>query len=341
MPYASDSRYIDFYVNGFYWGTYLLCERIEPGSLLPNVETSDYLEDDGTLKEDFAFVVEVNPSAGDDDYWFSVNDKKVTIKSPKLKPGEPGYDEVKAYAREKFDHFYASTSPSGNLAGVADIESVAKLYLINELGKNWDSGAASTFFTYQQDENGVYKFYGSPVWDYDNSMGNATGVQDDLRSTGITDYEEYTGWWCRHKGKADSGDEESDNIIARLSLHPDVQAAVPAIWFEDFVPAMEHFAGNTYDAQIETELKTREEYYALIKDSAEMNYKSGWLLNTGSWIADHSTLNKAVYDAATQKMTVDATAKSYEQTFEDMYNYAVDWMLSRAAWLSEQFAHDY
>ena len=28
MPYASDSRYVDFYVNGFYWGTYLLCERI-------------------------------------------------------------------------------------------------------------------------------------------------------------------------------------------------------------------------------------------------------------------------------------------------------------------------
>jgi len=282
--------------------------------------------------------VEVDPSADDGDYWFSTGDLRVAIKSPELDPGDPGYDEVKACIREKFDHFYAATAPSGDLAGAADIESVAKLYLINELGKTWDSGAVSTFFTYQQDADGVYKFYGSPVWDYDNSMGNATGVQSDLQITGITDYGTYTGWWCRHKGKKNASDEASDNIIARISLHPDVQAALPAIWFEDFVPALEHFAGNAYDARIETELKTREEYYALIMDSAEMNYKSGWLLNTGSWIADHSTLNKALYDASTQKMTVDATATNYDQTFEDMYNYATDWMLCRAAWLSEQFA---
>ena len=139
----------------------------------------------------------------------------------------------------------------------------------------------------------------------------------------------------------DADDEQSENIIARISQHPDIQAAIPAIWFEDFVPALEHFAGNQYDAQIEMELKTREEYLVLLRGSAQMNYRSGWLIYTADWIADHSTLNKAIYDASTQKMIVDESVTYYEQTFEDMYNYAVDWMLSRAAWLSEQFAHEY
>lgn len=71
---------------------------------------------------------------------------------------------------------------------------------------------------------------------------------------------------------------------------------------------------------------------------ARGNYTSGWLLDTGAWIADHSRLNRARYDASAQKMAVEATATHYKENFEDMFNYAADWLISRAAWLSEQFA---
>ena len=341
MPYASDSRYVDFYVNGYYWGSYLMCEKVEPGSLVPEVSDDGYLNEDGSVKEDFPFIAEVDASAGDDDYWVSASNLKITIKSPEIDPGQPGYNEVKEYVKTKFTAFYNATSTTGNLAAVADVESVAKLYLINELGKNWDSGVSSTFFTYKQDENGVYKFYGSPVWDYDNSLGNAVGVSWDLRTIGVTDYEEYTGWWCRHKGKSSASSKRSSNIIARISRNQQIAAIVPQIWFEDFVPALEHFSGEKIDQTIGSELYTKNEYFTMIEDSAEMNYKSGWLLNTGSWIADHSTLNKATYDKDTQKMVVSSTATRYQQNFTDMYNYAADWLLSRAAWLSEQYAPDY
>ena len=133
---------------------------------------------------------------------------------------------------------------------MADVNSVAKLYLINELGKNWDSGVSSTFFTYRQDENGNYKFYGSPVWDYDNSLGNAKGVEWDLRNIGVTDYEEYTGWWCQHKGKSNASARRSDNIIARISQNATIKAALPRIWFEKFIPALEHFSGEQANANI-------------------------------------------------------------------------------------------
>lgn len=341
MPYASDSRYVDFYVNGYYWGSYLMCEKVEPGSLVPEVSDDGYLNEDGTIKEDFPFIAEVDASAGDDDYWVSASNLKITIKSPEIDPGQPGYDEVKNYVKTKFTAFYNATSATGDLAAVADVESVAKLYLINELGKNWDSGVSSTFFTYKQDENGAYKFYGSPVWDYDNSLGNAVGVSWDLRTIGVTDYEEYTGWWCQHKGKSSASSKRSSNIIARISRNQQIAAIVPQIWFEDFVPALEHFSGEAIDQKIDSELYTKDYYYNLIEKSAEMNYKSGWLLNTGSWIADHSTLNKATYDKDTQKMVVASTTTRYGQNFTDMYNYAADWMLSRAAWLSEQYAPNY
>ena len=341
MPYASDSRFVDFYVNGYYWGSYLMCEKIEPGSLVPEVDDEGYLNEDGSIKEDFAFIAEVDASAGDDDYWVNVDGLKITIKAPEIDPGQPGYDEVKAYVRTKFREFYNATGGDGKLSDCADIDSIAKLYLINELGKNWDSGVSSTFFTYKPDENGVYKFYGSPVWDYDNSLGNAKGIASDLRNIGVTDYEEYTGWWCRHKGKMSASAKRSSNIIARISLNAEVKAAVPRIWFEDFVPAIDHFTGAKYSEAISLDLMTRDEYYSLIEDSAAMNYTSGWLLNTGKWIADHSTLKKAVYDPETKKMVVEENLTSYPQTFEGMYDYAFDWMAGRAAWLSEQYAPDY
>ena len=342
LPYASDSRYVDFYANGYYWGSYLMCEKVEPGSLVPEVTDDGYLNEDGTIKEDFPFIAEVDASATDGDYYVTTNNMKITIKAPEIDPGEPGYEEVKEYVRTKFSAFYTATSPTGNLSAVADIPSVAKLYLINELGKNWDSGVSSTFFTYRQDENGNYKFYGSPVWDYDNSLGNATGVKDDLRNIGVTDYEQYTGWWCQHKGKSNASARRSDNIIARISQNATIKAALPRIWFEKFIPALEHFSGEQANANINLDFYSKDMYYSLIKDSAEMNYESGWLINTGSWIADHSRLNKATFDSATQKMVVDTTATRYDvRSYDDMYDYASDWMLSRAAWLSEQFAPDY
>lgn len=339
MPYASDSRYVDFYANGYYWGSYLMAEKVEAGSLVTDVDEEAYLNEDGSVKEDFPFIVEVDASAGDDDYWVSSNGLKLTIKAPEIDPGAVGYNEVKSYVQKHFNEFYTATSStSNNLSEVADIESVAKLYLINELGKNWDSGVSSTFFTYKQDRDGVYKFYGSPVWDYDNSLGNAVGIERELSSIGVSDYEEYTGWWCKFKGK--SG-KRSSNVIARIAQNKEITEALPEIWFEDFKPAIDHFSGETSSEKIDRELMTRDGYFELIEGSAEMNYTSGWLLNTGAWIADHSTLYKATYDSDTKKMVVSDQATAYSDTFKDMYDYTADWMIGRAAWLSEQFAPDY
>lgn len=334
MPYASDSRYVDFYVNGFYWGSYQMCEKIEVGknNLINDIDDEAYLIEDGTVNTDFPFVCEIDPNATDgEDYYVTCNSIKVTIKSPELNEGDTGYNEVKAYVRKKFNKFYTSLFEYKDISKIADIDSVAKLYLINEIGKNWDSGVSSLFFTWKQDENGTYKFFGSPVWDYDNSLGNAKGISEELQSMLVDDYEEYTGWWCKHKFSYDGC-----NLIAYISENDYVLNAIPQIWFDDFVPALNDLFGKT-DNGI---MKSYKQYYSLIADSAEMNYQSGWKLKTSnSWIADHTKLTTAEYDSDTHKMMTTAK-KTYDNNFNGMYDYAVDWMQGRTAWLSEQFYPD-
>lgn len=49
-----------------------------------------------------------------------------------------------------------------------DLDSLVKLYLINELGKNYDSFGSSTFFYLPEDSDIMYA---GPVWDYDICYG--------------------------------------------------------------------------------------------------------------------------------------------------------------------------
>ena len=85
MPYASDSRYVDFYVNGYYWGSYQMAEKVEAGSLVTDVSEDDYLNEDGTIKKDFSFIAEVDASAGDGHHCRTgLGCGKVTIKSPEI-----------------------------------------------------------------------------------------------------------------------------------------------------------------------------------------------------------------------------------------------------------------
>jgi hypothetical protein len=329
MPYASDSRYVDFYMNGYYWGTYQMAEKIEVGknSLISDFEETDYLNEDGSVKEDFPFLCEVDPGAQVAyDYFVTLDDGlKITIKSPEIAQGEKGYNTVKNYVKEKFTELCGALGTNDEkLKDIADVDSVAKLYLINELGKNWDAGVSSMFFTYKQDENGKYKFYGSPVWDYDNSLGNAAGIKEMLDYFAIYDYEKPTGEW---------GSFAMDFISNEVLLN-----RIKEIWFEKFVPAIDHFTGKKFNSNMDKVFHTKDKYFSLVEKSAAMNYACGWPTYTGEWIADHTSLTKLSYDSETNTYSVNKYPTSYPDTFKGKFDYACDWMVSRAAWLSKEYS---
>ncbi len=343
LPYASDSRYVDFYIDGVYYGSYLCAQKIEVGSndVVNDIDDTAYLNEDGSLADDFPFLMEIDPSYSSDDYHTTGNGSTdITIKAPEIASGETGYDEVKEYVAGKFNKLYSAISNSASeetLSELMDIESFAKLYLINELGKNWDSGVSSVYMVYKQDDDGNWKFFASPVWDYDNSIGNATGVSGDLSYMGVDNYTEYSGWWCKYKGKRASA-KTSTNIMNRCANCTVILNEAAQVWFDDFVPAL-----NIYNSHgvSEGEIYSKDVYYNLCKGSADMNYTRGWLINTGDWISDHSSLYKAQYNYSTDTYTVLTNKTTYDETFKGEFDYMSDWLDSRAAWLSAQFRSSY
>lgn len=342
MPYSSDSRFIDFYINGEYLGSYQVAQKVDVGkkNLVKAVDDDSHLNEDGTLKEEFPFLVEIDAGAGSDDYFTSSSKAKcnLTVKGPELKEGDAYYNEVLTVIKNKFDEMYtAVVNDSDNLGELLDIDSMAKMVLINEISKNWDVGISSFYLTYMADDEGNYKFYGSPCWDYDNAIGNATGIESDLKRMGVTDYEEPTGWWTCYKlnGWGSSGKNGKYTLPGYAAMNETIMQRAALIWFDEFVPALKLLNSENVS---QGEIYSQDVYYNYLADSAAMNYLIGWRLNTGDWICDHSQLTLGSFDPDTGAFTLDSEPTYYDDsTFEGEYRYTLDWLNTRSAWLSSQF----
>ena len=345
VPYSSDSRFIDLYTNGVYQGTYQICQKIDVGknALISDFSEDDYLDTEtGGVKDDFCFVTEIDSSPGADDFHFTVRDgNNLTMKAPEPDASDPNRSAVETYVKRKYSDMYNNLGKA-NVGDYIDVDSLAKVYLINELGKNWDSGASSFYFTYKPDANGNYKFFASPVWDYDNSLGNAKGVERDLRNMGVSDYTLPSGWFSTKKNGYGG-----TNFLAEAVKNPVVMAEVRRAWFEDFLPALEKL--NTSGSKT-GEIWSSDVYANILRDSAAMNYKIWELVTNSAWIADHSSVRQ--YRAAYTRnqygqvtgvsLTQDDSDTDYHQyTFDGQFDYMMDWTNSRAAWISAQYIGDY
>lgn len=333
LKYSSDSRFVDFYVDGVYKGQYQMCQKIEAGkkNLVTGVDDDGYLTDDKQLKDDFGFIIEV-PYA-DDFYTTSTSGIQVNIKSPDVEGNDNLYaEEVKSYVREKFDAMYKALATNDkNLNDYIDIDSLAICYIIQELGKNWDS--SSWYFVYEEDENGQFKFYASPVWDFDNAIGNAAGVESELQKINVNDYTEYSGWWCKYK------EATAINFSYLCTENELVMKRSKTIWFERFVPAINLFASENIN---DGEIFSADVYYESLYKSADMNYSIWGMTVDNGWIANHTKLYTAEFDLSTLTYTVDNVATNYNQyTFSGQFNYMADWLTSRAAWISNEWKDSY
>ena len=348
VPYASDSRFAEIYVNGEYIGNYQVCEKVDVGknTLIPEVDEDDYLNFLDGSQTDFSFVCEIDNAPSEDDFNITMGNKnRVTMKSPELFDGDEGYREVSSYIKGKYDTMWNKiTSNAKDVNDYIDIESLAQVYLINELGKNWDSGAGSFYFVFKPDENGKYKFFASPVWDYDNSLGNANGVSSDLRNLGITDYTQPTGWFSKLKNGYSGPNFLTDSIASCDALNE----MVPTVWFEQFIPALEKSFNAT--GLNDTELYSADVYFNYLDKSADMNYVRWDMVTDTSWIANHTSLTKSsatyTYNEYGQVIGVDYKKDSAKTSytkydFNAEFDYMVDWTNSRAAWLSNEYFDEY
>lgn len=335
MPYASDSRFVDLYMNGVYYGSYQMCQKIEVGKndLVSDIDDGAYLNEDGTVAKDFPFLMEIDPSASSDDFNFRAGDNSVTVKAPELSKKDTGYNEVKNYVTEKFETLYNAITVRADrktLESIMDIDSFTKIYLINELGKNWDSGVSSLYMVYKQDKDGNWKFFASPVWDYDNSLGNCNGIFSTENDKNI--YLSPKSWWCSTKSS-------SGNIMKKIASNTYIREYSSVIWFENFVPALEILNSENINSG---EIYSADVYYRILEGTADCNYTRGWFLDTNDqWIADHSKLLNGYYDISTQKYVSDENETIYPISFKGEYDFCIDWLNSRSAWLTSKLKDYY
>lgn len=342
MPYASDSRFIDLYVNGEYKGAYMMAEKIDCGknTLMSDIDEDDYLSYISGEKSDFQMCLEIGGGGADfDEIGFYANSNDVAFKYPDLTPDDENANAVIEYGKRKFSELYSALRNASTVEQYVDIDSMAKMYLLNEFSKNWDGGSSSVFFVYKQNNEGKWLWYASPVWDYDNSLGNALGVERSLMSWGVNDYTLPTGWFINRKDKS--------NLYRIASNNSVIQERMYKVWFEEFVPAIDIFTKQS--GVSEGELYSKDIYYGYLKDQAVMNYNvSPMIVDTG-WIANHSSLDafdaRYSYDSdgfINNCEIVNSQRKRYDQySFSGEFDYMIDWTVSRAAWVSSQYIDKY
>ena len=147
------TRYFDIWMNGEYLGNYLITPK------------NDYqASDDG-------FILEIDNTIDEEDPQFNIYNDNGVIESllftVKNDDGEYGVDEIQRITQVTWDaiEYYDSEI----YQEYVDIESWAKVYLLNEFYKNYDIVNGSIYM-YRDNKEDI-KIKAGPIWDLDNSLG--------------------------------------------------------------------------------------------------------------------------------------------------------------------------
>ncbi len=165
---------------------------------------------------------------------------------------------------------YDADATYEELSAVIDVESFARMYLIQELTKNLDSGATSYYVYY---DGG--KFHAGPVWDYDWALGQYANDYSDKLSSASTEHSPTNGDLDNHEGwyvnsKSIYGNKGTFNVQAALTQNPAFWNAVKAEWNENFYHQVDLIVPGTVSevSDLTGEIKN---FYNEVKDSTAMD----------------------------------------------------------------------
>jgi hypothetical protein len=160
LPWTPRSQHVEFFMNGAYQGTYLLCEHVKTATDRANVQKDGFL-----FERDNYWNLEP--------LWFTTNrGHHYTFKYPDtddIVVGDPDYNFILSWmnafeAALYSDHF---TDPVTGYRQYIDVESFVRWYLVQETLGNIDT---NPYFALES-RSGKLKVY--PVWDFEWSLGLA------------------------------------------------------------------------------------------------------------------------------------------------------------------------
>lgn len=175
IGWSPDATSVVLYLNGEYWGIYLLTEAIKVDEHRVNITVNE--------TEDTGFLLQMTHNS-DEIHHFDAYGMNFDIKSDLSADPERAKLQENAIRSAVLDCFEAVLSEDEErIREKLDLDSLIDCYLLEEFNKNLDVGWDS-FYLYR-DVGGRLTF--GPVWDFDLAFGNA-------RSNGVSlPYDLYAG----------------------------------------------------------------------------------------------------------------------------------------------------
>ncbi len=287
IDYSSKSQIVDLYINGDYWGNYTIMERVEiaenrvdiynleerneernenlppedapsGGEPQPLKGTYKYSELENNPEEitgGYLLEYEITDRYGDEASGFvSEYGQPIVVKSPEYASKEQ-VEYISDYYQQFEDAVLSDdgrNSQGKHYSEYLDVESMAKMYVLQEFVKNLDSGITS-FYLYK-DVGG--KLVAAPVWDFDSSLGRPYMRYDQ----NLADPE---GLWATSLPLIFMEDQGKVTIIGLLCKHAEFRELAAEQWEKYF------------KAEIENIVNTVDELSAEIKSSAVVD-KTRW-----------------------------------------------------------------
>lgn len=305
LAYTASCNWVNLYYDGEYRGVYLLSEKNSVGAasvaitdmeeaykaqnpsygdnmstgLSQNVYGQRFQYTKG-LQEPAnitgGYLIELNYDKWDEASGFKTRQGVAfNVKSPEW-CGEAAMKYISEYYQAFEDAVYA-TDKTGAYTGYnastgkyfydyVDMDSLVKVFLLQELALNCDGFISSVYF--YKDADG--KMFAGPIWDQDMTFGTGWSQYNDAS---IVDY----------------------HYLAKALIQiPAFKTAVAEYYSSTFAPAVREWLGNN---------GTIAHQYNLLKDSAAMNYKLWDFIRVGDPKADDHIWQGASYESVVADMT--------------------------------------
>lgn len=305
LAYTASCNWVNLYYDGEYRGVYLLSEKNSVGAAsvaitdmeeaykAQNPSYGDNMSTDlsqNAYGQQFqytkglqepanitgGYLIELNHNMWDEASGFKTRQGVAfNVKSPEW-CGEAAMKYISEYYQAFEDAVYA-TDKTGAYTGYnastgkyfydyVDMDSLVKVFLLQELSLNCDGFISSVYF--YKDADG--KMFAGPIWDQDMTFG--------------------IGWT-----KTNAADIEDYHYLAKALIQiPAFKTAVVEYYSSTFAPAVREWLGNN---------GTIAHQYNLLKDSAAMNYKLWDFIRVGDPKADGHIWQGASYESVVADMT--------------------------------------
>ena len=328
LAYTASCNWVNLYYDGEYRGVYLLSEKNSVGAAsvaitdmeeaykAQNPSYGDNMSTDlsqNAYGQQFqytkglqepanitgGYLIELNHNMWDEASGFKTRQGVAfNVKSPEW-CGEAAMRYISEYYQDFEDAVYA-TDKTGAYTGYnastgkyfydyVDMDSLVKVFLLQELSLNCDGFISSVYF--YKDADG--KMFAGPIWDQDMTFG--------------------IGWT-----KTNAADIEDYHYLAKALIQiPAFKTAVVEYYSSTFAPEVREWLGNN---------GTIAHQYNLLKDSAAMNYKLWDFIRVGDPKADGHIWQGASYESVVADMTswIDARLSVMDKRFAQQTTLAGD-----------------